>query len=195
MLDIKKCIQLNSVLIGFVLVLNMSAAMAAELTRGTIQIDGFVDSSSCVVSGAAGGISVPLGSISMEALNELPISTDNITVKGKYTVPELRLTGCMSGIKMAKFASTIIGDTLTYLQNQTGTGFATGVGVSVTTNGQTGDGTGWLGASNGMPLKVENDGAAGNYVIRGLTADYVKISNTVGAGDVLATGVFTITLN
>ncbi len=192
MLVIKKRMQLSSVLVGFGLALSLGAAMAADPVTVNVSFTGEVTASNCVVSNAGGGtISVRLDPISMDKLKSMPLTQNGqgITALGTYPLPDITLTGCPAGVK-ASFAAS--GSSTTYLSNAIGTGLATGVGVSVT-GAPLGDGMGWLGASNGMPLVVQPDGAAGNYRITGLKADYVKVDNAPTAGLVRASGTLTIT--
>lgn len=187
MLAIKRYMQLNNVLavVGFGLMFNLGAAMAANPVTATVSFNGEVTATNCVIVNGGAGVTVQLLPISVDELSKYPYpaQTGANTPIGKYTVPPITLTGCPASTKV-KFGGGSDG----LSSSITNTGTATGVTFSLKGN----DNNFWLGHIYGMRLTATDNGN-GNFTISGLTADYARTTaSPPTAGSVIAIGLITV---
>ncbi len=186
MLNIKKRIQLNNVLIGFSLVFGLGATMAVQAADTVVNFEGSVTAANCVVNGG-GDINVALPEISIDVLKALPTASGAIrtVTEPSKTLGDIVLSGCPKSA-LVYVKNTNGASTDTYLRNMSNSaaGGATGVGVALVVDAA--NGSGWFAdGDNGVP--VLRPIASGNdAIVRGIKVGYVKISETPTIGLVSA---------
>lgn len=186
MLNIKKRIQLNNVLIGFGLVFGLGAMMAVQAADTVVNFEGSVTATNCVVNGG-GDINVALPEISIDVLKALPTTSGGIrtVTEPSKTLGDIVLSGCPKSA-LVYLKNTNGSNSDTYLRNMSNSaaGGATGVGVALVVD--TANGAGWF-ADGIFGVPVLTPIASGNdAIVRGIKVGYVKTSETPTIGSVSA---------